>query len=248
MRKTITLLLLNLIFAFQLQAQGPCKDTLKWSVCGIFDRADKVNDVDGKVYNIQKDSMLLLLFCITNESNDVYSVGSMIECKFNLKHNDNDIFNDSIYYSLKKDFFPTDSIGFLLFEFDIPLYLHPLGKYSYNMLIKGTDFDGIFCDSIQTLSSFTANFDILDGSDITTYNESNVKIFPIPANLTLEIMSNDVRINEVILYDVMGIKVQPLPVNAPSTTLDVSDLPNGIYVVKISTANGVLVRKVQVVR
>ncbi|MBP7102878.1 MAG: T9SS type A sorting domain-containing protein [Bacteroidales bacterium] len=46
----------------------------------------------------------------------------------------------------------------------------------------------------------------------------------------------------------MGRKVQHLPVNTPSTTIDVSDLPNGIYVVKISTASGVLVRKVQVVK
>jgi hypothetical protein len=248
MRKTITLLLLNLIFAFQLQAQGPCKDTLKWSVCGIFDRADKFNDVDGKVYNIKKDSMLLLLFCITNVSNELYPAGSIIECKFNLKHYDNDIFNDSIYYSLKKDFYPTDSTGFMLFEFDIPLYLLSLGKYSYKMLIKGTDLDGEFCDSIQTLSSFTATFDLVDGSGINSYNELNVNIYPIPANSTIEIISNDIIINEAVLFDITGSRIRKFIINDFTSTLDVSDVNNGMYYIMLSTEKGMFTHKIIIKR
>ncbi|NLK56312.1 MAG: T9SS type A sorting domain-containing protein [Bacteroidales bacterium] len=247
MKKITFLLLLNLILAFQLQAQDPCKDTLKWSVCGIFDRADNFRDVDGKVYT-KKDSMLLLLFCIKNVSEEVYPAGTFIDCRFNLKHYDDEIFVNSIYYSLKKDFHPTDSIGFLNFAFDLPLYKLPLGKYTYDMFIKATSSDGIFCDSIQTLSLFTAVFDLVDTNNITTYAKVNIEVFPIPANSIIDIKSENVQIKEVILYNIMGKKMRHYFVNENNKTLDVSDLNNGMYFIKIHTDEGVLTRKIQIMR
>ncbi|MDY0015755.1 MAG: T9SS type A sorting domain-containing protein, partial [Bacteroidales bacterium] len=87
-----------------------------------------------------------------------------------------------------------------------------------------------------------------DLTNIDALEKSEIKIYPNPALSELSIDNGQELMKEVFLYDVMGRKVKHIPVNAPSTTVDVSDLPNGIYVVKINTANGVLVRKVQVVR
>lgn len=248
MRKIIPLLLLNLILIFQLHAQIPCKDTLKWSVCGIFDRANEYKEVDGKIYTIEEDSMLLLLFCITNESDEVYPANTIIDCKFSLKHNDNEIFNDSISYPLKRDLFPTDSLGFMIVGFDIPLYLFSLGKYSYKMIIKATSLDGVFCDSIQELSSFTAIFDLVDGTNITAYAEPDVKIYPIPAYSSVEIKSNDVRINKAVLYDVMGRKIRTFIINDFASTLAVADINNGMYYLMFSTEKGIISRKIIIKR
>ncbi|MDY0015269.1 MAG: leucine-rich repeat domain-containing protein [Bacteroidales bacterium] len=100
----------------------------------------------------------------------------------------------------------------------------------------------VTCDSV-----FTAFFyDYLEVSHIE--NTSPLRLYPNPAGYQFTLDNAQSLMKEVCLYDVMGRKVQHLPVNAPSTTIDVSDLPNGIYVVKISTASGVLVRKVQVMR
>ena len=87
---------------------------------------------------------------------------------------------------------------------------------------------------------------------ILTINESkfnnNLTLYPNPSSYQFTLDNGQELMKEVYLYDVMGRKVKHLPVHAPSTTIDVNDLPNGIYVVKINTASGVLVRKVQVVR
>ncbi|MDD3281712.1 MAG: T9SS type A sorting domain-containing protein, partial [Bacteroidales bacterium] len=96
-------------------------------------------------------------------------------------------------------------------------------------------------------TSFTAMF--VYGVSIEESNsDQELRLYPNPSNYKFTLDNGQSLMKEVYLYDVMGRNVQHLPVNAPSTTIDVSDLPNGIYVVKINTASGVLVRKVQVVR
>ncbi|MDD3281735.1 MAG: leucine-rich repeat protein [Bacteroidales bacterium] len=100
---------------------------------------------------------------------------------------------------------------------------------------------------VSSDTSFTAIFKYkvsIEEKDI----DNNLNLYPNPSSNQFTLDNGQELMKEVFLYDVIGRKVKHLPVNAPSTTVDVSDLPNGIYVVKISTASGVLVRKVQVVR
>jgi hypothetical protein len=100
---------------------------------------------------------------------------------------------------------------------------------------------------VSSDTSFTAIFK--DAINITEqYINNHFIIYPNPTNNHITLDNGQELMKAVYLYDVMGRKVQHLPVNAPSTTVDVSNLPNGIYVVKINTASGVLVRKVQVMR
>jgi len=103
-------------------------------------------------------------------------------------------------------------------------------------------------DSLDNWNIYVSKYYKYDLTNIHAVEKSEMKIYPNPALSELLIDNGQELMKEVSLYDVMGRKVKHLPVNAPSTTIDVSDLPNGIYVVKINTASGVLVRKVQVVR
>jgi len=114
-----------------------------------------------------------------------------------------------------------------------------------NNLISTKVFDK---DSSDNWNIYVSKYYKYDLSNIHTVEKSEIKIYPNPALFELSIDNGQELMKEVSLYDVMGRKVQHLPVNAPSTTVNVSNLPNGIYVVKINTASGVLVRKVQVVR
>ena len=89
---------------------------------------------------------------------------------------------------------------------------------------------------------------VIEGNDIKEVNTNKINLYPNPSNNQFTLDNGQELIKEVALYDVMGRKVQHLTVNAFSTTVNVSDLPNGIYVVKINTASEVIVRKVQIMR
>jgi hypothetical protein len=73
--------------------------------------------------------------------------------------------------------------------------------------------------------------DLWDGtSDTTWYN------------------STDVAMQELLLYDVSERILKRVSVHAAKISLDVSDLQNGIYIIKITSPDAVFVRKIQVVR
>ena len=77
-------------------------------------------------------------------------------------------------------------------------------------------------------------------------HESNLIIYPNPASEELTIVSNELQVKSIEIYDVMGRKALTSPVSFPSpeTTLNLAHLPTGVYFLKIQTENGVVVRKV----
>ena len=52
----------------------------------------------------------------------------------------------------------------------------------------------------------------------------------------------------VYMYDVTEREGQRFTINRNKTTLDISDVQNGMYIVKINTEQGILTRKVQIIR
>ncbi|HOF17247.1 MAG TPA: T9SS type A sorting domain-containing protein [Bacteroidales bacterium] len=89
------------------------------------------------------------------------------------------------------------------------------------------------------------------------YNETNIantslnnyiSIFPNPASDQININAFEANILDVIIYDIMGKEIKRYFVNDNKTTLDVSALQSGLYVLKIKTKEGLLTRKVQIIR
>jgi len=72
--------------------------------------------------------------------------------------------------------------------------------------------------------------------------EKNIKIYPNPSTdkITIE-LKNNVELKNVSLVDITGKKVR---VKINDSTLNVSKLPRGIYVLKIATNNGAFEQKV----
>jgi len=114
-----------------------------------------------------------------------------------------------------------------------------------NKLIASKVFDR---DSLDNWNIYVSKYYKYNSTNIHAVEKSEVKLYPNPALSELLLNNGQELIKEIALYDVMGKKVRYLTVNAFSTIIDVSDLPNGIYVVKINTASDVLVRKVQIMR
>jgi hypothetical protein len=76
-------------------------------------------------------------------------------------------------------------------------------------------------------------------------SDVNVALYPNPTQTTLT-LNSPVKINNVEMYNVIGQQVYSGKVNATNTTINVSDLNTGNYLVKMQTENGVVTKKIVV--
>lgn len=247
--KIIFLWGLTILITINLQAQNPCKDTLKWAICGNYDRSSgNFEDINEKVYDLKDNPYIALVFCLTNASNEVYPEATVLYYSFSVMRLDSIFVSATFSHQLKHAYFPTDSFGIVIMGRDIYLQDFPFGEYTMNTKITSTSLDGDFCDSIQVLSSAISVFTIINSEAVNEYVEKNFSLYPNPASSLLTLDNGTKLIKEVRIYDIVGKEVKKALVNDKATVLSINDLPNGIYVVKISTASGVLVRKVEVMR
>ena len=80
---------------------------------------------------------------------------------------------------------------------------------------------------------------VLAASDRYTY------LMPNPASETVTVASS-FRIGEVEVYTLEGRRIIASRVDGISTTLDISQLPTGTYIVRITTNNGTAYKKLVV--
>jgi hypothetical protein len=91
-------------------------------------------------------------------------------------------------------------------------------------------------------------FKVLKGNSIKEVNPQHISIYPNPVHTIVRIDNGEVAMQELLLYDVSGRLLKCVSVHATQTSLDVSDLQNGIYLIKITTRDAAFVRKIQVLR
>ena len=75
-------------------------------------------------------------------------------------------------------------------------------------------------------------------------NEGEINVYPNPANETVTITANNIK--EIVVSNLLGEVVQSLKfkVQSSSATIDISKLPQGIYLLRVQTNNGWRVGKV----
>jgi hypothetical protein len=90
----------------------------------------------------------------------------------------------------------------------------------------------------------------ISGQGIGNYGQTgNFTIYPNPAKNELKITNYELRITNVEVFDVYGRNVLPHTAHhTPHTTLDISDLTSGIYFVKITTEQGIITKKVIIMK
>jgi hypothetical protein len=89
-----------------------------------------------------------------------------------------------------------------------------------------------------------ANFENIVG--IENIETATVKIYPNPTTGELKIESGELRIEDIVIYDIFGKKLSSNhhAASSPNYLINISHLSAGIYFVQISTEEGKIVRKV----
>ena len=132
--------------------------------------------------------------------------------------------------------YPDDDVLFFDFNSDLPantkyiaIEVLELGTYSYYS-------DVIFID----------NFLVDNELSINEYND-NVSVYPNPANnmVTVNATSN---INTVEVFNMMGQRVAAFDANDTNIQINTTALSNGMYMMRITTENGVSNQKLMIAR
>jgi len=93
----------------------------------------------------------------------------------------------------------------------------------------------------ETIIDVTVNF-LVNIAEIQSTNF--IQVYPNPTTGELKIENGELKIIGVEVFDVYGRKCLVSCVTRHENHFDISDLPNGICFVKITTENGVVVKKV----
>ncbi len=102
----------------------------------------------------------------------------------------------------------------------------------------------IYFDTNPAIVTNTFETTFVDALGTSESQRANASIFPNPTNGNVSVISSD-EIESVEMYNAIGTIAKKFSsVNALSTILDISELPTGIYFMKILTKNNfVLTRK-----
>ena len=78
--------------------------------------------------------------------------------------------------------------------------------------------------------------------------DNQVEVFPNPAHQVLNVRTNDLIINEIQITNLAGQVLKRKQVNSNQTVLEMTTIPNGIYIISIITNEGILNKKINVMK
>lgn len=140
--------------------------------------------------------------------------------------------------------------GRVLFRFDTSMEVADHGNILYKIKTKKSLMQN---DRVSNVSAiyYGYNFPIITNDASTTFAllskgeftiDTSVKIYPNPTNNFVKVDSEG-TIKSVQIFDIQGRLLQHSFVSENSVILDVSDMPSGMYFVKVLTEKGIKVEK-----
>ncbi len=127
--------------------------------------------------------------------------------------------------------------------FAIQVHLLQEGKYDVTLWIDS--YNGIpFNDSIKKLSSHTTHFSVAKKNAIENVSETNsLKVFPNPASEQLNVTCEE-PMQSLALFNPTGQRVRQMEPCGNEAQIPLSGLPRGLYLLKVETASGTVMRKI----
>lgn len=120
----------------------------------------------------------------------------------------------------------------------IKFKIKPKPGYAVGDIIPNTA--EIFFDSNPAIVTNTFNTQFVSALGNALFTESSINLYPNPANSLVQIALQNTTeiIDSIVIYDILGKKVSQISsVASNQSTIDVSNLSKGIYLVEISTEN-----------
>jgi hypothetical protein len=104
-------------------------------------------------------------------------------------------------------------------------------------------------DEVAVPFSSSVEFDdmsITAGSSSISGYEKNItcSVFPNPANNQVTIDFGKQKMKEVAVIDIIGKEIKRIEINSSDYILDVSDLPKGVYLIKLTSDDGIIAKKI----
>lgn len=79
--------------------------------------------------------------------------------------------------------------------------------------------------------------------NIETLSKNNIEIYPNPAKNILNISSKNGQIKTIDIFDISGKQVKCLETDKEQLSINIADLKQGVYFIKLNTKNGVSTHK-----
>ncbi|TVQ15267.1 MAG: T9SS C-terminal target domain-containing protein [Bacteroidetes bacterium] len=120
------------------------------------------------------------------------------------------------------------------------------GVYGYSVTLEGYvaiegEAEVIDQDILVPVTMTSTN------TSVSNFHTFSISLFPNPASSGFSITS-EVEVEHIIISDATGRSVHQQPVGAKSTQIDIQELPSGLYLVRITTKNGIATKKLQIVK
>lgn len=95
---------------------------------------------------------------------------------------------------------------------------------------------GDFSPGSATIAIDAMSFD--ETLSIVTFEAANLQVYPNPAKKTINISNPELQISKLEMRDITGRQVKSMKVNSALEQIDVSNLKNGIYLLKADLKDG----------
>ena len=120
-------------------------------------------------------------------------------------------------------------------------YVYESEDFAFNVSLK---VKAVYpeCESEFALTENGEDFVHISNVSVAENPLANVKLYPNPTSGQLSIEAEDMTL--VSVYDLVGQCVMQMPAKDSQATLDMSQLQNGIYFIKVNTSNGSAVQRV----
>jgi len=156
----------------------------------------------------------------------------------------NDSLLDVLGFVFDKVWEVDSTTGFNLGTVTMPAKLLKVGK---NELCVDIIFVTVNKVRESVMTEYCSDFKVKSTGIVETDNLKQVQVYPNPVNNSLKIENLDAATN-INIYNVMGQVVRTIPSATGSIDVDMSDLSNGLYFIKMQNGKNVRTEKIQVVK
>ncbi len=125
---------------------------------------------------------------------------------------------------------------------------YELKSYTYTPTTSGVHYFGIQnvtpANAVGRVALFIDNLSITGTLANNNFDANKFSVYPNPAANIVNIAGNGINIKAIEITDINGRVVKNVNINGTQTQVNISDLSQGVYMMKISSDEGVAIKKI----